>query len=106
MEMAGKQFCPFMEMVVQLCLTACATHGLTACTTMSYRLCNYVLRLWKWLCNCVSRLVQPTVLQLVQLCLTDCVTTSYVYGNGCVTVSYGLCNPQSYSLYNCVLQAV
>jgi hypothetical protein len=77
MEMAGKQFCPFMEMVVQLCLTACATHGLTACTTVSYKLCNYVLRLWKWLCNCVLRLVQPTVLQLVQLCLTSYVTASY-----------------------------
>jgi hypothetical protein len=37
MEMAGKQFSPFMEMVVQLCLTACAT--------MSYKLCNCVLRL-------------------------------------------------------------
>jgi hypothetical protein len=36
MEMAGKQFFPFMEMVMQPCLTDCAT--------MSYRLCNCVLR--------------------------------------------------------------
>jgi hypothetical protein len=27
-----------------------------------------------------------------------------VYGNGCATVSYGLCNPQSYRLCNCVLR--
>jgi hypothetical protein len=39
MEMAGKQFSPFMEMVVQLCLTACAT--------MSYGL-------WKWLASSFS----------------------------------------------------
>ena len=37
MEMAGKQFSPFMEMVVQPCLTACAT--------ALYKLCNPVLRL-------------------------------------------------------------
>jgi hypothetical protein len=36
MEMVGKQFFPFMEMVVQLRFTACAT--------MSYSLCNCVLR--------------------------------------------------------------
>ena len=34
MEMSGKQFSPFMELLVQLCLTACAT--------VSYCL-------WKWL---------------------------------------------------------
>jgi hypothetical protein len=39
MEMVGKQFSPFMEMVVQLCLTACAT--------MSYGL-------WKWLASSFS----------------------------------------------------
>jgi hypothetical protein len=43
MEMAGKQFSPFIELLVQLCLTPCAT--------VSY-----------FLCNCV--------LLLVQLCLT------------------------------------
>jgi hypothetical protein len=67
MEMVGKQFFPFMEMVVQLRLTACAT--------ASYSLCNYVLRfmemvvqlrltayatasydLWKWLASSSSRL--------------------------------------------------
>ena len=48
--------------------------------TMSYSLCNCVLRfiemagkqffrLWKWFCN--------YVLQLVQLCLTACATMSY-----------------------------
>jgi len=110
MEMVGKQFFPFMEMVVQLCLTDCATasYGLwkwlasspsiygNGCTTMSYSLCNCVLRfmemadkqslrLWKRLCN--------PVLQIVQLCLTDCATASYglwkwlasspsIYGNG------------------------
>ncbi len=36
MEMADKQFFPFMEMVMQPCLTACAT--------VSYGLSNYVLR--------------------------------------------------------------
>jgi len=36
MEMVGKQFSPFMEMVVQLCLTACVT--------ASYGL-------WKWLAS-------------------------------------------------------
>jgi hypothetical protein len=45
MEMAGKQFFPFMETVVQLCLTACATHSLTDYATASYKLCNCVLRL-------------------------------------------------------------
>src|SRR4028118_1228250 len=66
MEMSGKQFSPFMELLVQLCLTVCAT--------MSYCLCNYVLL-------------------LVQLCLTACATVSYclrkwlarsfpIYGNG------------------------
>jgi hypothetical protein len=45
MEMAGKQFSPFMEQLVQLRLTDCAT--------ASYGLCNCVLR-------------------IVQLRLTDC----------------------------------
>jgi hypothetical protein len=36
MGMAGKQFSPFMETVVQPCLTTCAT--------ASYNLCNCVLR--------------------------------------------------------------
>ncbi len=62
MEMAGKQFSPFMEMAVQPCLTAC--------TTASYGLWKWLAssspRLWKWLCN--------HVLQLVQLRLT-------AYGN-------------------------
>ena len=37
MGMAGKQFSPFMEMVVQPCLTACAI--------AFYSLCNCVLQL-------------------------------------------------------------
>ena len=59
MEMASKQFSSFMELLVQLCLTLCATvsYGLwkwlassspiygTACATVSYALCNSVLRL-------------------------------------------------------------
>ncbi len=98
MEMAGKQFSPFMEQLVQPCLTACATasYGLwkwlasnspvygNGCATMYYGLYNYVLHLvqlclifcatmsyglWKWLCNCV--------LHFVQLRLTACATASY-----------------------------
>jgi hypothetical protein len=90
MEMAGKQFSLFMEMVVQLCLTACATasYGLWKwLASRSLRLWKWLgsssPRLWKWLCN--------HVLQLVQLRLT-------VYGNGCATMSYSLCN--------CVLRIV
>jgi len=71
MGMVGKHFSPFMEMVVQLCLTACATHSLTDYVTASYGLWEWLasisLRLWKWLRNCV--------LQLVELRLT-------AYGNG------------------------
>jgi len=103
MEMAGKQFFPFMEMVVQLRLTACAT--------ASYGLWKWLAssssRLWKWLCNCVLQLVQlrltvygngwqavfPFMETVVQLCLTACATASYglwkwlassspIYGNG------------------------
>jgi hypothetical protein len=43
MEMVGKQFFPFMETVVQLCLTACAT--------ASYDLCNCVLRFMEMVCK-------------------------------------------------------
>jgi hypothetical protein len=91
MEMAGKQFSPFMETVVQLRLTDCATapYGLWKWLASSSP------RLWKRLCN--------HVLLLVQVCLTNCVTVSYglwkwlassspVYGNGCATMSYYLCN--------------
>jgi hypothetical protein len=65
MEMASKQFFPFMEMVVQPCLTACATasYGLWKWLASSFS------RLWKWLCNYVLQLVQP--------CLTACATASY-----------------------------
>jgi energy-converting hydrogenase Eha subunit H len=79
MEMASKQFFPFMELLVQLCLTLCATvsYGLwkwlavlpvygTACATVSYALYNCVLRLmemasspprlWKWLASSPLRL--------------------------------------------------
>jgi hypothetical protein len=84
MEMAGKQFSPFMEKVVQPCLTACAT--------MSYSLWKWLasssLRLWKRLCNHVLQLVQP--------CLTvygnGWQAVLSVYGKGCATMSYSLCN--------------
>jgi hypothetical protein len=97
MEMAGKQFSPFMEMVVQLCLTDCAivSYGLwkwlassspiygNGCATASYGLCNCVLR-------------------FVQLRLTvygnGWQAVLPVYGNGCAIMSYGLCN--------CVLRLV
>jgi hypothetical protein len=62
MEMAGKLFSPFREMVVQP----------TVLQVMQLRLTNYVTAsygLWKWLCN--------YVLQPVQLCLTVCATASY-----------------------------
>ena len=66
MEMASKEFSPFMEMVVQPCLTACATHSLTASATVSYRLCNCVLRFMevagKEFSPFMEMVVQPTVL--------------------------------------------
>jgi hypothetical protein len=65
MEMAGKQFSPFMEMVVQPCLTVC----LTASYGLWKWLASNSPRLWKWLCN--------HVLQLVELCFTVCATASY-----------------------------
>jgi len=102
MEMAGKQFFPFMETVVQPCLTACTTasYGLwkwlaSSSSRLWKRLCNYVLQLvqlrlttcvtasyglWKWLASSSSRLwkrLYNHVLQLVQLCLTACTTASY-----------------------------
>jgi hypothetical protein len=82
MEMAGKQFFPFMEMVVPPSFTTVQLR-LTACATASYSLCNCVL-------------------QLVQLRLT-------AYGNGyqAVLPIYGtVCATASYSLCNCVLQIV
>ena len=89
MEMAGKQFSPFIELLVQPCLTSCATHSLTDHATVSYRLCNCVLRLM----GMVSKEFSPFIETVVQLCLTDCVTASYdlwkwlassspIYGNG------------------------
>jgi hypothetical protein len=90
MEMAGKQFSPFMEMVVQLCLTVCAT--------MSYGLWKWLIssspRLWKWLCNHVLQLVQP--------CLTACATASYGLWKWLASSSSRLWK----WLCNCVLQLV
>jgi len=77
---ASKQFSSFMELLVQLCLTLCATvsYGLwqwlassspiygTACATVSYGSCNLVLQL----CNCVLRLVEMVT------------SSSFIYGNG------------------------
>ena len=102
MEMVNKQFSPFMELLVQSCLTVYRNgwqavlpiYG-TACATMSYQLCNHVLPivqpcltncatmsygLWKWLASSSPRLWKwlcNYVQQLVQLCLTDCATASY-----------------------------
>jgi hypothetical protein len=51
MEMAGKQFSPFMEMVVQPSLTAC-TYVLQVVRLASYGLWKWLAssspRLWKW----------------------------------------------------------
>jgi len=102
MEMAGKQFSPFMEMVMQPCLTDCAT--------MSYELCNCVLRFMEM----AGKQFSPFMEMVMQPCLTDCVTASYglwkwlassspVYGNGCVTMSYRSVT-MSYGLCNCVLR--
>jgi hypothetical protein len=68
MEMVSKQFSPFMELLVQLCLTACATvsYGLwkwlassspiygTACATQFYDCAAQSYEL----CNCVLQIVQ------------------------------------------------
>jgi len=81
MEMVGKQFSPFMEMVVQPCLTASVT--------MSYGLCNCVLRFMEMVGKQFSLFME----MVVQPCLTASVTMSYglwkwlassssIYGNG------------------------
>jgi hypothetical protein len=75
MEMAGKQLFPFMEMVVQPSLTACATmsYGLWKwcatqfynCAIMSYRLYNCVLRLMEMVGKQFSPFME-TVLEVVR----------------------------------------
>jgi hypothetical protein len=91
MEMAGKQFSPFMEMVMQPCFTACATHCLTVSATrrltvfatVSYRLCNCVLRFMEM----AGKQFSPFMEMVMQPCFTACAThclTNYV------TASYGL----------------
>ena len=79
MEMVGKQFSPFMEMIVQPCLTACAT--------MFYGLCNCVLRFMEM----ADKQFSPFMEMVVQLCLTACATRIVLqivqlrltaYGNG------------------------
>ena len=85
---------PFMEMVVQPCLTACVT--------MSYSLCNCVLRFMET----VSKL-SPFMEMVVQPCLTACATMSYSLCN-CVlrfmeTVSKQFSHLWNW-LCNCVLQ--
>ncbi len=77
MEMASKQFSSFMELLVQLCLTLCAT--------VSYALCNCVLRLMEMVSKQSSPFMEMVSKQfssfmelLVQLCLTLCATLSYV----------------------------
>jgi hypothetical protein len=76
MEMAGKQFSPFMEMVVyhvlqlvQVCLTV---YG-NGCATMSYSSCNYVLRFMEM----VGKQFSPFMEMVMQPCLTACATMSY-----------------------------
>jgi len=77
-----------MELLVQLCLTVCAT--------VSYCLCNCVLlfvQLCLTACATVSYCLCNCVLLFVQMCLTVCATVSYclckwlarsfpIYGNG------------------------
>jgi hypothetical protein len=77
--MAGKQFFPFMEMVVQPSL-ATVQPSLTSCETASYGL-------WKWLASSSP------------IYGNGCATQSY----DCATQSYD-CATQSYSLWNCVLR--
>jgi hypothetical protein len=62
-----------MEMVVQPYLTTCATQGLTNYVTLSYKLCNCVLRFM----GMVGKEFSPFVEMVVQLCLTACTTASY-----------------------------
>jgi hypothetical protein len=68
--------CPFMEMVVPPSFTT-VQPSLTACATVSYELCNCVLRLMEM----VSKQFSPFMEMVVQPRLTNC-----------ATVSYGLCN--------------
>jgi hypothetical protein len=65
MGMVDKQFFPFMEMAVQPRLTACAT--------MSYSLCNCVLRFM----GMVDKQFFPFMEMVMQLRLTACATASY-----------------------------
>jgi len=55
MEMAGKQFSPFMEMVVPHSFTT-VQPSLTACVIVSYKLCNCVLRLMEMVSKQFSNL--------------------------------------------------
>jgi nitrate reductase NapE component len=65
MEMASKQFFPFIEMVMQPCLTVCVT--------VSYGLCNCVLRFMEM----AGKQFFPFMEMVMQPCLTVCVTVSY-----------------------------
>jgi hypothetical protein len=64
--------CPFMEMVVPPSFTT-VQPSLTACATVSYELCNCVLRLMEM----VSKQFSPFMEMVVQPRLTDCATPSY-----------------------------
>jgi hypothetical protein len=65
MEMAGKLFFPFMEMVVQ--------PRLIASVTVSYSFCNCVLLFMEM----VGKQFSPFMEMVVQPCLTASVTASY-----------------------------
>src|SRR4028119_1863387 len=78
MEMASKQFSSFMELRSQLCLTLCAT--------VSYALCNCVLR-------------------FVQLCLTLCATVSYALCK-CVLRLMEMVSKLFSHLWNCLYNCV
>ena len=95
MEMTGKQFSPFMEMVVPPSFTT-VQPSLTACVIVSYNCASASYGLWKWLASTSPHLwncLCNRVLRLVQLCFTLCATASYglwkglassspIYGNG------------------------
>ena len=67
---------PFMETVVPPSFTT-VQPSLTACATVSYKLCNCVLRLIEM----VSKQFSPFMEMVMQPSLTACATTSYKMGN-------------------------
>ena len=93
MEMADKQFFPFMETVVQPCLTACVT--------ASYDLCNCVLQFIEM----VGKQFFPFMETVMQPCLTACVTASYSLCN-CVLRFMEMAGKQFSPFMETVLEVV